>query len=260
VKEVDQEKGSSIFDIFKRTSSQEEFKVRTPEAMVMVKGTRFSVGVEDGTAVSVYRGSVGVGTLNLEKEVLVREGFTAFGSAATLELRWTNTPDPWESWASGAPAPLPDRSDDSDTGSSSGEAPVSVDEARADALATADSDLAQLDMPANDESTSTLPGAFDVASLDPRAQDQAASTRVFGTPSSPGVTWEVIPGATSGNTRIIFFGNGQELGSLDAATADSIATGNSWGSQGVGALRWQLIQNGVSDPTDLVKLLHNGTP
>ncbi len=106
---VDLEEGTSIFDILKRRSGR-NFEVRTPEAVVMVKGTRFSVSVDTaGAAVSVFRGLVGVRGLakDATREVLVHEGFTASGARSvpfTLDLMRART-DAWGSWSKKGPRP-----------------------------------------------------------------------------------------------------------------------------------------------------------
>ena len=107
---VDLEEGASLFDIIKRRSGR-DFEVRTPEAVVMVKGTRFSVSVDTaGAAVSVFRGLVGVRGLakDATREVLVHEGFTAIGARSvpfTLDLMRART-DAWESWSKKGPRPV----------------------------------------------------------------------------------------------------------------------------------------------------------
>ena len=107
---VDLSEGSSIFDIFRRGSGR-PFEVRTPEAIVMVKGTRFSVSLLDQSAqVSVFRGLVGVRGLRgaARQEVLLHEGFGALGGAETPFSLGLNAPgpDPWETWSTGGGPPM----------------------------------------------------------------------------------------------------------------------------------------------------------
>jgi hypothetical protein len=109
---VDLEQGSSIFDIITRERSR-PFEVRSPGAVVMVKGTRFTVTVEpDGTSVSVAHGLVGVRGLGASAphEVLIHPGFTASGSADApfrLSLMQPGA-DAWDAWSSGAALPRPE--------------------------------------------------------------------------------------------------------------------------------------------------------
>jgi hypothetical protein len=106
---VELEEGGSLFDIDK-SKNRNGFEVRTPEAVVMVKGTRFAVSIDGGAAaVAVFRGLVGVRSLvaTLEHEILVREGFTAVGGGPrAFELHFDRTPDPWKAWGSKLPAKL----------------------------------------------------------------------------------------------------------------------------------------------------------
>jgi hypothetical protein len=101
--------GTSIFDIFKRNAA-EPFEVHTPEAVVMIKGTRFLVARDpQGAAVAVYSGTVGVRGAVAESspEVLVRAGFIAVGGADgpfRLDLISPGS-DPWEAWSTGDPPP-----------------------------------------------------------------------------------------------------------------------------------------------------------
>lgn len=98
------EEGVSLFDV---RPAPTPFEVRTPEVVVSVKGTRFSVALAGATAaVAVYRGSVGVRSLALEsaREVLVREGFAASG-AKSFRLDWVDQTDPWDAFGG---AELPD--------------------------------------------------------------------------------------------------------------------------------------------------------
>jgi hypothetical protein len=131
---VELEDGASMFDVIHRGRT---FEVRTPEAVAMVKGTRFAVAIDEvGAAVSVYRGLVGVRAPGdaVEREVLVRPGSAALGNADDpFRLRMLGRDDPWESFASGgarppAPADLKD-SDDSGAAGAPGD-PGAVGDAR----------------------------------------------------------------------------------------------------------------------------------
>lgn len=98
------EEGVSLFDV---RPAPTPFEVHTPEVVVSVKGTRFSVALGTTSAsVAVYRGSVGVRSLALEsaREVLVREGFAASG-AKSFRLDWVDQADPWDAFGG---ADLPD--------------------------------------------------------------------------------------------------------------------------------------------------------
>ena len=106
---VELEEGGSLFDIDKSRNGS-GFEVRTPEAVVMVKGTRFSVALRGSeAAVSVFRGLVGVTGLadSFEHEVLVRQGFTAVGGTRPFELRLEQRGDPWQSWGTDQKLELP---------------------------------------------------------------------------------------------------------------------------------------------------------
>lgn len=95
---VDLEQGRSLFDVLR---GDDPFEVRTPEVVVSVKGTRFSVALAGAAAsVAVFHGSVGVRTLALDvaREVIVREGFVASGSDQ-LELSVHDLADPWSSFS-----------------------------------------------------------------------------------------------------------------------------------------------------------------
>ena len=101
------EEGSSLFNIFKRDPS-EPFSVETREAVVMVKGTLFSVALDSsGASVAVYEGTVGVSAPDSSDELLVHEGFAAVGgSDHPFELALTSPDsDPWETWDDGGEAP-----------------------------------------------------------------------------------------------------------------------------------------------------------
>ncbi len=112
VNEVEQEEGTSIFDIIKRKAGQGEFKVRTPEAVVMVKGTSFAVSLNAGVAsVSVFHGLVGVKSFE-RPEVMVRPGLTAVGGRNQpfeLKLHDLKDTDVQQDWDKGeAPSKAPE--------------------------------------------------------------------------------------------------------------------------------------------------------
>ncbi len=103
---VDLERGHSLFDVLRRDA--EPFEVRTGEVVVSVKGTRFSVGVDELVEVAVYRGLVGVLARDAERahETLVREGFAAVGgSSRPFELFLLEATDPWGAWSMDAMPP-----------------------------------------------------------------------------------------------------------------------------------------------------------
>ena len=105
---VRMDSGTSIFDVLRRDPS-EGFEVETPEAVIIVKGTRFAVAL-DGAAsrIEVFRGTVGVRTreATLERETLVRAGFAAIGHAGDpFELVVRAVDDPWDDWSHGVRAP-----------------------------------------------------------------------------------------------------------------------------------------------------------
>jgi hypothetical protein len=98
---VEMERGTSLFDVLRRTGKP--FEVRTPEVVVSVKGTRFSIALAgNNAAVAVFRGVVGVRSqaLDAAQETLVREGFLATGHE-TLEVMVHELDDPWQAWSSG---------------------------------------------------------------------------------------------------------------------------------------------------------------
>jgi hypothetical protein len=107
---VELREGHSLFDIMKKKSGG-SFEVRTPEAVALVKGTRFAVGIiAEHVTVSVFEGLVGVRSAlqDLEREILVRPGFSAIGGIDdSFELLLERIPDPWESWSGGLPLELP---------------------------------------------------------------------------------------------------------------------------------------------------------
>jgi hypothetical protein len=100
---VELERGSGLFDVEPRRPG-EGFEVRTPEAVVTVKGTRFAVDLAQGLAsVAVFHGLVGVRAISetLEREVLVHPGTIAHGSGhGSFELRLESQGDPWDRWPS----------------------------------------------------------------------------------------------------------------------------------------------------------------
>ena len=101
---VDLDGGSSLFDVEHRG---DPFEVRTPEVVVSVKGTRFSVAVDhEDASVSVFRGLVGVrsGAKDGAPETLVQAGFAAFGHAQ-FQLGWLGSRDPWDGWSRGEALP-----------------------------------------------------------------------------------------------------------------------------------------------------------
>ncbi len=99
--EVELERGSSVFDVLRRELGQ-RFQVRTPEVVVSVKGTRFSLDLSGELAsVAVFRGTVGVRSpgMDLALETLIREGFAATGGREhVFELELAPERDPWHSW------------------------------------------------------------------------------------------------------------------------------------------------------------------
>jgi hypothetical protein len=102
VRSVELDQGQSIFDVMKKAVA-DEFDVITPEVVVSVKGTRFLVAAVEGQDyTSVFRGVVELAGPGFET-VAVRPGLTG----AEGELSLTPFADPWEAWASGAPAPEP---------------------------------------------------------------------------------------------------------------------------------------------------------
>ncbi len=97
-------RGHSIFDVI-RNASGRVFEVKTPEVVVSVKGTRFSVNLDGaGARVVVFRGTVGVWKPGADKivETLVREGFAAVaGAGRPFELELAPEIDPWAQWDRG---------------------------------------------------------------------------------------------------------------------------------------------------------------
>jgi hypothetical protein len=164
------EEGSSLFNIFERDPS-EPFGVETREAVVMVKGTVFSVALDpSGASVAVYEGTVGVSAPDSSEVLLVHEGFAAVGgSDHPFELALTS-PDsnPWETWDDGGEAPtaptevmeeMPTISD--------------LDSAKTAAYAAVEADLApELEGTINPETS----GATDGTTSDPLSLDPVADT------------------------------------------------------------------------------------
>jgi hypothetical protein len=96
--EVELEDGTSLFDVLR---GDRPFDVRTPDVVVSVKGTRFSVSLDgDLASVAVFHGTVGVRSLAMRAadEVLVREGFVASGSEH-FDVRVLDLPDPWDGFS-----------------------------------------------------------------------------------------------------------------------------------------------------------------
>ncbi len=102
------EQGTSLFDVLKR-SGDDTFEVETHDAVLVVKGTRFSVAVEpDHSSMAVFRGLVGVRGIDraIESEILVRPGFAAIGGGEVpMELVVNGSADPWEGWSQKMSAP-----------------------------------------------------------------------------------------------------------------------------------------------------------
>lgn len=101
---VQLDRGRSLFDVLR---GADPFEVRTPEVVVSVKGTRFSVALDDDVAaVAVFRGLVGVRSTAAAAafETLVREGFVAQGRDS-FELSLLEGSDPWEAWGRGGQLP-----------------------------------------------------------------------------------------------------------------------------------------------------------
>jgi len=114
---VDLERGASSFDIEPRSDAP--FEVHTPNAVALVKGTRFTVTSDaGGSTVAVQRGLVGVREPgSVAREILVHPGFGVTGGAGrpfALGLL-DQKGDPWEAWSRGAapsrPLPPPPEAD-----------------------------------------------------------------------------------------------------------------------------------------------------
>jgi hypothetical protein len=101
---VDLERGASSFDI--RPRSEAPFEVHTPNAVALVKGTRFTVTSDaSGSTVAVQRGLVGVREPgSLAREILIHPGFGVTGGAGrSFALGLLNQKgDLWEAWSLGA--------------------------------------------------------------------------------------------------------------------------------------------------------------
>jgi hypothetical protein len=111
---VELARGAASFDVRHREVTG-PFEVHTPHAVVLVKGTRFTVVADrDATSVSVTRGLLGVRAPDsLAREILVHPGFGVTGGAGrpfALGLQ-SQKGDPWQAWSRGAapsrPVPPP---------------------------------------------------------------------------------------------------------------------------------------------------------
>ncbi|MFI5317416.1 MAG: FecR domain-containing protein, partial [Myxococcota bacterium] len=108
---VDVAYGAASFDIRHRDDAP--FEARTPNAVALVKGTRFTVTADSAAStVAVQRGLVGVREPgSVAREILVHPGFGVTGSARrpfALGLL-SQKGDAWQGWTLGAapPRPLP---------------------------------------------------------------------------------------------------------------------------------------------------------
>ncbi len=105
---VEVKRGTSLFDVLKRGKG-ETFQVDTHDAVLVVKGTRFSVAVNDvASSMAVFRGLVGVRAIeqSIDSEILVRPGFAVVGQGgAPFELVVNPDKDPWQNWSNKLPAP-----------------------------------------------------------------------------------------------------------------------------------------------------------
>jgi hypothetical protein len=267
---VELEGGTSIFDILRRKRDADAFKVRTPEAVVMVKGTRFSVALDGGLAVSVFRGLVGVLSFaeTLEHEVLVRPGFTAIvGGDLPIELKLKDMPDPWEAWAKGEPAPTLKQGADRDQPPAN----LAVEEARSKALEAADPSVIQQAMERDPELRKRM---LEMSELAERAEDSETRGRrrhnfeghvtqpgIGGPGSGPdassGLYWETLPNSGVNAVRIKFLdGSGNLLAQLSEAQIDTILqNANGWSLSGEMALFDLLVNHGFANPSDLLELI-----
>jgi hypothetical protein len=108
--QVDLDHGASIFDVRHR-SPGEPFEVHTPHAVVMVKGTRFTVSDgDDGASVAVQRGLVSVrDPAGAQRELFVHPGFGVRGGPGrsfTLGLMPEGF-DSWDGWSRGIAPVMP---------------------------------------------------------------------------------------------------------------------------------------------------------
>ena len=104
--EAQLERGGSLFDVTPGRS--QPFRVRTPEVVVSVKGTRFFVGAPagGGHGTSVFRGAVEMAATKGNSEaVRVIPGLTAVLGDHGIDLARTSFDDPWDAWAGGEIAP-----------------------------------------------------------------------------------------------------------------------------------------------------------
>ena len=102
---VDLLRGAAAFEIRHREVAG-PFEVHTAHAVVLVKGTRFTVIADpDASSVSVSRGLLGVREPDsLAREILVHPGFGVTGGAGrpfALGLL-SQKGDPWQAWSAGA--------------------------------------------------------------------------------------------------------------------------------------------------------------
>ena len=174
---IDLDRGSSIFDVHHR-DARTPFEVHTPHAVVMVKGTQFTVSDDDdGSSVAVTRGLVSVrGRNGSERELLVHPGFGVSGGAGrefSLGLLREDRGDPWQAWSKGS---LPERL--TPPGRESRVTP-GLESARIAAHAAASRDVASL-------AAAAAPGARG-RNEDARDRDSEGAGRQTGAMSTPGV-------------------------------------------------------------------------
>lgn len=99
----------------------------------------------------------------------------------------------------------------------------------------------------------SLPGTSD------GLRDEIAEGRLIGSPSGPGVTWEVTPGATGSATRVRFLENGESLGELSGNDVSSALGFNDLGLVN-STLDQALRERGFADPTTLLRGVDGQTP